>query len=101
VTNTYNSLIEDAARRLAAALLQAAAVGRASEVTVWAVKTTEQRNGYLHVGFEYPDVALGDATVVRPQSGVHWSALAYTALRPTLWHACRAEPILPLGRTSQ
>mgnify|MGYP001627468027 CR=1 FL=1 len=101
MTAEYDALIDEAAPRLEKVMREAAAQGRSGEVTVWAVFTTPEADGYLHAGIDYPEgVPIGGYSVVRPASGATWGMTPYSAYRSALWHACRHEPIMPIPRAA-
>jgi hypothetical protein len=91
----YETMIDEAAAKLAAEMRRGNL-----EVHVWAVATTADRDGRLHVGSNPPEEM---APVVRPSdngaSAHHrWAVVPYSALRQILWTAARVHPILPLER---
>lgn len=92
----YDAIIRAAAAKLQRVLADAIAESRTSEVAVWAIHTTAERNGYFHIGYDYPaDVPIGGLTIIRPLYG-SWGSIPFSALERELHAAARRAPILPI-----
>lgn len=99
--HTYNAIIEHHAATLRARMREAVAEGRQGDLTVFAIRTSHERDGYLHIDYDYPPgLHFSEYEVVRPLGYSSWAAVPYANIEPQLWHACRSQPILPLERTA-
>lgn len=100
----YHDMIAKAAAEMRSAL---ATAPLESEITLWAVHTTEEHDGFLSVGTEPPAVPHRRLPAnIRPcdnhASGYFkWAAVPYSAIQQIMYQACRREPILPLDRSEQ
>lgn len=92
----YDAMVKSAADRLESLFRRGQ-----TDVDVWAIPSTLEWDGRLHVGAEYPDESR--ACLVRPSgngaSAYHrWQDVPYSALREIMGRACALQPILPLDR---
>lgn len=97
----YDELIEQCASVLRAKMRDAVEDGREGDLTVFAVHTNHVRDGYFHIGYDYPPGEdFRDYEVVRPFGYSRWSAVPYPNMRAQLSHVCRRVPFLPIDRTN-
>ena len=96
MTEIYNRIISEAAERLAGAIRQAP---DASSIYAFAVFTTAERDGYFHIGADYPAglKAAEFECVHAPNtaSGL-WYHVPYSQMKQRLWESCRRVAILPI-----
>jgi hypothetical protein len=100
VTKQYDDIVTKAAVEMVKAMREIGCVSSGLMPTVYAVPTTEERDGEVVVvphGYPAP---LG-GVVVRPNdngASAHttWFTTPYDSVWSILWHALRIQPILPL-----
>ena len=95
MADIYRDMVRAVAGELERALRRAP---YGSRIYVWAVPTTEERNGALVAA---PDAPEPGARIVRPSDNgastwERWECAPYSAFESILWQACRREPILPI-----
>lgn len=97
----YDELIDQCAHVLRAKMREAVGEGREGDLNVFAIRTTHDRDGYFHIGYDYPpNVDFRDYEVVRPFGYPRWSAVPYSNMRSQLTHVCRRVPFLPISRSN-
>lgn len=97
----YDDLIEQFANVLRCKMREAVAEGREGELTVFAIRTTHERDGYLYAGYDYPPGEdFRDYEVIRPFGHPRWASVPYSAMRSQLTHVCRRAPFLPISRSN-
>lgn len=92
--NTYDSMIEAAARDLVAAMKR-----KPGQTYVVAVPTTDTEPGRIAV-LKDSDPIPARGAIIRPCDNAasrhsRWETVAYPAVYDILWQAMRREPILP------
>lgn len=95
----YEELIDQCANVLRAKMQEAVHQGREGDLHVFAIRTTHERDGYFHIGYDYPaKLDFCDFEVVRPFGYPRWSAVPFSHMRSQLSHVCRRVPFLPISR---
>ena len=92
MSQTYEAMITDASKRLAAILR----ANPPAQIFVFAVFTDEARDGWIHIGADYPaGVPASGLECVRPQGYMRWESTPYSQQIGALREALRRSPILP------